>query len=245
MPFKQSMMQAPARHSRGKRVVKCNNAPPHVQEVKCAIPNKRGEAMERPALNYSLPGKPNKGKKTTNTSQKQYSLLLTILVFTAVATYAGLYNYPTIFPLNDKSTKHLGRSINGKDVLFSSRLFPNGFWFLTATTLTFVSSVVSIFVAICLDGCKCCAFGVRVLSSFILTALFVSYVVMVKQVVPQFVVITGNGHILITGFEMLCLCTLLLAILSLAVALMVRWLWSFVRRSGRAMVGKVVGELHA
>nr|GMD15291.1 Ankyrin repeat-containing protein [Ipomoea batatas] len=243
MPFKQSMMQAPARHSRGKRVVKCN-APPHVQEVKCAIPNKRGEAMERPALNYSLPGKPNKGKKTTNTSQKQYSLLLTILVFTAVATYAGLYNYPTIFPLNDKSTKHLGRSINGKDVLFSPRLLPNGFWFLTATTLTFVSSVVSIFVAICLDGCKCCAFGVRVLSSFVLTALFVSYVVMVKQVVPQFVVITGNGHILITGFEMLCLCTLLLALLSLAVALMVRWLWSFVRRSGRAMVGKVVGELH-
>ncbi|XP_031101498.1 uncharacterized protein LOC116005356 isoform X2 [Ipomoea triloba] len=119
MPFKQSMMQAPARHSRGKRVVKCN-APPHVQEVKCVMPNKRGEAMERPVLNYSQPGKPIKGK---NTSQKQYSLLLTILVFTAVATYAGLYNYSIIFPLNDNSTKHLGRrSINAKDVLFSPRM---------------------------------------------------------------------------------------------------------------------------
>lgn len=79
-------------------------------------------------------------------------LLLTILVFTAGATSVGLYNYPIIFPLND-NTKHL-RRINAKDVLFSPRLLPDGFWFLTTTNFTFVSSMILISVAICLDGGK-------------------------------------------------------------------------------------------
>nr|GMD35133.1 ankyrin repeat-containing protein At2g01680-like [Ipomoea batatas] len=157
--------------------------------------------------------------------QEQSSMLLKGTVFTAGVTYTGLFNFYTIFPHDNKNPTRLTRAFTSREAFFSPGSLPEAFWFLTVTTFAFVSSTISSLVAIWWAGSPW-SFEVRAVSLLALSSLFSSYLMMLKTLVPHFAVVTASGHQILSGFELLCLYTFVALILSMAVALMVRILWT-------------------
>nr|GMD13595.1 Ankyrin repeat-containing protein [Ipomoea batatas] len=188
------------------------------------IPNDQGkQTMDVPvpvqASNY-----PQSNEEAMTSSPTAQAMLLSGMVFAAGATYPVLYNSSMIFGVN-KNSHHLMTTFSSNEVLFSPRSLPQGFWFLMSNTLAFVFSMISIFVAIC-SARGNWSFEVRAVSLLVLLSLFMSYMMMLERLVPNFVVITASGQIF-TGFQVFCLYTFSVILLLLVVALMARFLWTY------------------
>ncbi|XP_019164778.1 PREDICTED: uncharacterized protein LOC109160960 [Ipomoea nil] len=179
------------------------------QEVRISVP------PSNEAMNTSPPMQ----------QHQQSSMLLKGTAFTAGVTYTGLFNFFTVFP-HDNNPNRLIRTFTSREAFFSPGSLPEGFWFLTVTTFAFVLSTISSLVAIFWAGSPW-SFAVRAVSLLGLSSLFLSYLMMLKTLVPHFAVISASGHQILSGFQLLCLYTFLALLLSMAVALMVRFLWTF------------------
>ncbi|XP_060185052.1 uncharacterized protein LOC132614587 [Lycium barbarum] len=128
--------------------------------------------------------------------QTLLSLLLTVMVFIAGGAYAALLNFHEVFP-HVKHVKIVNLSI--LELLTFPSATVEGFLFLSAATITFMSSMLVILSVLCLI-CGKWAWGpsLATLSLFVISAMFLSFFAMLDKLVPHFITV-GGGHAKVPG----------------------------------------------
>ncbi|MCD9642006.1 hypothetical protein HAX54_028593 [Datura stramonium] len=130
--------------------------------------------------------------------QTLLSLLLTVMVFIAGGAYAALLNFHEVFP---QVKEHVKTVVNLS--IFELLTFPSatveGFLFLWAATVTFMTSMLVILFALCLISRKW-AWGpsLATLSLFVIVAMFLNFLAMLNKLVPHFITV-GGGHAKVPG----------------------------------------------
>ncbi|XP_060184862.1 uncharacterized protein LOC132614424 [Lycium barbarum] len=128
--------------------------------------------------------------------QTLLSLLLTVMVFIAGGAYAALLNFHEVFP-HVEHVKIVNLSI--LELLTFPSAAVEGFLFLSAATITFISSMLVILSALCLI-CGKWAWGpsLATLILFVIAAMFLSFFAMLNKLVPHFITV-GRGHAKVPG----------------------------------------------
>ncbi|KAA8533924.1 hypothetical protein F0562_031441 [Nyssa sinensis] len=161
-----------------------------------------------------------------NTSLMRKSVLLMVFVFIAGTAYACLFNLNNIYPFQP----HVGsKTLRIKDKTLAPYLLPDVFYFIVLDKFTFVASMGVILINTW-SLVKKCSFCYRILPVFVMSTMFISYAVLLKDIVPKFWV--AMGSIRISSYWLVWLYDLPL-ILFLALIWMVVKLCIFSESSGK------------
>ncbi|XP_059288137.1 uncharacterized protein LOC132041439 [Lycium ferocissimum] len=154
-----------------------------------------------------------------NEVQTLLSLLLTVMVFIAGGAYAALLNFHEVFP-------HVEHVKIVKLSILELFTFPSatveGFLFISAATITFISSMLVILSALCLI-CGKWAWGpsLATLILFVIAAMFLSFFAMLNKLVPHFITV-GGSHAKVPGVLIVVFYSLYMMVLILILAVIVQ-----------------------